>query len=152
MYTDSSVTMKAPLRRIFEITSNLDNWVPMLPHYRFINWLGEEDDGARIVEMACYRGKIPVSWTSRLEIDEETPKVTFTHLKKMTKGMVVVWTYEETDDGVLVKITHDLKFRWPPLAPLAEYIIGEHFIDPVAGRTLRTFKEILEKEASESAA
>ena len=148
MHTSSSVTINAPLQRIFEITSNLDNWEPMLPHYRYINWLESDEPGEKIVEMACYRGKIPVSWTSRLQIDEAKPSVTFTHLKKMTKGMVVVWDYEQTDDGVLVTITHDLKFRWRPLAPLAEYIIGEHFIDPVAGRTLRTFKEILEKEAA----
>ena len=64
------------------------------------------------------------------------------------KGMVVVWSYVQQEDGVLVTITHDLNFRIPALAPLAEYIIGNHFIDPVAGRTLRTFKELLEKEVS----
>ncbi len=149
MHTTSSVTIKAPLERIFEITSNLDNWVPMLPHYRYIHWVeGAGEPGEKIVEMACYRGWLPVSWTSRLEIDPAKPSVTFTHLKKMTKGMVVVWTYEPTADGVVVSIIHDLRFRWPIHAPLAEYIIGNHFIDPVAGRTLRTFKELLEKEAA----
>jgi len=147
MYTSSSIVMNAPLERIFEVTSDLDNWVPMLPHYRYIETLEEAPDH-KIVIMACYRGWMPLSWTSRIEIDPDAPTVTFTHLKKFTKGMIVVWSYKQTDEGVLVTITHDLKFRVPALAPLADYIIGNYFIDPVAGRTLATFKELLEKEAS----
>lgn len=150
MHTSSSVQIHAPREKIFEVTSNLENWTPMLPHYRYINFLERDGDEATVV-MACYRGSIPLSWTSRHEIDREKMEMTFTHLKKFTKGMVVVWTYEETaNDGVKVSIIHDLKFRVRFLAPLAEYIIGTHFIDPVARKTLATFKELLEKEEQPS--
>ncbi len=148
MHSSSSVTINAPLERIFEITSNLDNWTPMLPHYRSIHTL-ESGPDHKVVVMACFRGVLPLSWTSRVEIDADKHTVTFTHLKKFTKGMVVVWTYEATGEGVLVTITHDLKFRIAAIAPLAEYIIGRHFIDPVANRTLATFKELLEKESED---
>ncbi len=72
----------------------------------------------------------------------------FTHLKKWTKGMVVVWHYTPQPDGrVKVQIVHDLNFRWPPLAPVAEPVIGGFFIEHVANKTLNTFKDILEKES-----
>ncbi|CAN5263060.1 hypothetical protein BH23VER1_BH23VER1_05940 [soil metagenome] len=153
MHSASSVLIRAPRDRIFAVTSNLENWVPMLPHYRYINFLERSEDGLRNkVEMACYRGRIPVSWLSIHEVKPDTMEVHFTHLRAFTKGMVVVWRYEPQDDGtVKVTITHDLKFRVPVLAPLAEPIIGRGFIDPVANKTLATFKAILEAEAEAEA-
>ena len=74
-------------------------------------------------------------------------EVRFTHLEAFTKGMIVVWRYEESGEGVEVSITHELKFRMPLLAPLAEPVIASGFIAPVARKTLATFKGILESEA-----
>jgi hypothetical protein len=56
----------------------------------------------------------------------------------------VVWTFTDTPDGVRVEIVHDMKFRMPMLAPLAEPVIGNFFIHPVATRTLRCMKTYLE--------
>jgi len=54
--------------------------------------------------------------------------------------MKVVWTLTPTRDGTRVEIVHNLKFRVPALAWLAEPIISGFFIEPVAGRTLASFK------------
>ena len=62
-------------------------------------------------------------------------EVRFTHLKAFTKGMHVVWKFTDTPEGVFVEIVHDLNFRVPALAPLADAIIGNFFIDAVAART-----------------
>ena len=42
------------------------------------------------------------------------------------------------------EIVHDLKFRIPWLAWLAEPVIGGFFIGHIAGRTLARFKDYLE--------
>jgi hypothetical protein len=47
---------------------------------------------------------------------------------------------------VLVRIVHDLKFRVPALAPLADLIIGRFFIHHIAGQTLRCMKAHLERQ------
>lgn len=94
--------------------------------------------------MAAMRDWIPISWTSDLRVDRTNLEIHFHHLKAMTKGMKVVWSYEETPHGTLVRITHDLQFRIPPLRPIAHRIIGGYFIHYVAGKTLATFKEFLE--------
>jgi hypothetical protein len=94
--------------------------------------------------MAALRSWIPIAWTSEQEIDPITPEIRFLHLKAFTKGMGVVWTFEEVPDGTKVTIIHVLNFRVRFLAPLAERIIGDFFIDPIARKTLATFKSHLE--------
>lgn len=149
MHQSNFVTIKAPRERIFALTSNLANWTEILPHYRYIKFLeGGPTSPKSRVEMSCYRSGLPLTWTSDYEVDTERMETRFTHLRKWTKGMVVVWTYTETPEGVRVEIAHDLKFRWPALAWLAEPIIGQFFISHVANRTLGTFKEYLEREAA----
>ena len=149
MHTANSVLIKAPRDRIFEVTSDLKNWTPMLPHYRSIHFHDSTDDRLKnTVTMACWRGWIPISWKSIHEIKPDDFEVHFTHLRAFTKGMVVIWRYIDTPDGVEVSITHDLNFRVRWLAPIMEPLIGKGFIEPVAQRTLATFKKILEEEAS----
>jgi hypothetical protein len=77
-------------------------------------------------------------------------EVRFHHLKAFTKGMEVVWRFQDTPDGVRVEIVHDMRFRVPALAPLAEPIIGNLFIHPVASRTLRCMKDYLESATKDT--
>lgn len=144
MHTETVTIIRAPRERIFEVTSDLARWPEMLPHYRWVRFTERRPDGG-IVDMACWAGRVPLSWTSDLSIDREKLEVHFRHLRKWTKGMHVVWTYTPQADGVRVCISHALNFRVPALAPLAEPIVG-HFIEKVAQRTLATFKARLESE------
>ena len=97
--------------------------------------------------MAATRSGIPIAWTSEQIIDREALEVRFLHLKAFTKGMEVVWTFKDTTDGVLVEILHDLQFRVPPLAPIADKVIGEFFIQNIANKTLHCMKNYLENES-----
>ena len=141
--------MQAPRSAIFETAANLELWPKILPHYRYIHYL-ERGERRNVVVMAAKRSGIPISWTSEQIIDRDKMEVRFTHLKAMTKGMHVVWTFNETAEGVRVEIMHDLAFRVPALAPLAEIIIGNFFIHNVAGKTLRCMKEYLESNGQRS--
>ena len=138
--------MHAPRQAIFETAANLELWPKILPHYRYIQYL-ERGPNRNVVVMAARRGPIPISWTSEQVIDRDKMEVKFHHLKAFTKGMDVVWTFNETPDGVQVEIVHNMKFRIAALAPLAEPIIGNLFIHPVATRTLRCMKAYLESPA-----
>ena len=135
--------MHAPKTIIFETAANLELWPTILPHYRYIRYL-ERGPRRNIVVMAATRSGIPITWTSEQIIDREKCEVRFHHLKAFTKGMDVVWTFNEMPDGVRVEIVHDLKFRIAPLAPIADQIIGSFFIHHVASRTLQCMKTHLE--------
>jgi ribosome-associated toxin RatA of RatAB toxin-antitoxin module len=131
---------------IFETAANLELWPQILPHYRYIRYL-ERGERRNVVIMAAVRSGIPISWTSEQVIDRDKVEVRFHHLKAFTKGMRVVWTFNETPEGVLVEIVHDLQFRVPALAPVADRVIGDFLIHHIAGETLRHMKAHLEARA-----
>jgi ribosome-associated toxin RatA of RatAB toxin-antitoxin module len=145
MHTGNSIIIQAPKNAIFETAANLERWPKILPHYRYIRYL-ERGADRNLVVMAAVRFGIPISWTSEQIIDRDRVEIHFHHLKAWTKGMHVVWSFKETPAGVLVEIVHDLRFRIPLLAPLAEPIIGNGFIHPVASKTLRCMKAYLETQ------
>ena len=87
--------MCAPKKSIFETAANLELWPKILPHYRYIRYLERSPD-RNVVVMAATRSGIPISWTSEQIIDRERLEIRFHHLKAFTRGMRVVWTFEET--------------------------------------------------------
>ncbi len=143
MHTGNSIVIKAPKQMIFDAAADLAKWPAILPHYRYI-YFYEKSATRNLVKMAATRSGIPISWVSEQVIDREAFEVRFTHLKAFTKGMYVVWTFDEKPDGVHVNILHDLKFRFRPIAPLAEKIIGGFFIQNIANKTLACMKRHLE--------
>ena len=146
MHKKNSIIVHAPREKIFETAADLALWPKILPHYRYIRYLERSPD-RNIVVMTATRSGIPISWTSEQIIDRDRIEVRFRHLKAFTKGMEVVWTFNETPAGVLVEIRHDLNFRVPALAPLADPIIGTFFIHYIANRTLRCMKRYLEAQS-----
>jgi ribosome-associated toxin RatA of RatAB toxin-antitoxin module len=146
VHSANSIIIHASRERIFDTVSDLARWPERLPHYRYVRFL--EKDGPRdVVAMSARRGIIPVSWVSAYEADRDSLELRFEHLRKWTKGMVVTWTLTPTRDATRVEIVHTMKFRIPWLAWLAEPIIAS-FISAIAGRTLATFKELIEKEGA----
>ena len=147
MHKTNSIIMHAPKMLIFETASNLELWPKILPHYRYIRYL-ERGPSRNIVVMAATRSGIPISWTSEQIIDRHRLEIHFHHLKAFTKGMWVVWTFQDAPTGVLVEIKHDLAFRVNLLAPIADKIIGDFFIYNIASKTLRCMKSYVEESAN----
>ena len=147
MHKTNSIVMRAPKVAIFETAANLELWPTILPHYRYIRFL-ERGLDRNVVVMAARRSGIPISWTSEQIIDRNRLEIHFHHLKAWTKGMRVVWTFSDQPQGVLVTISHDLRFRIPSLALIVDPIIGDFFIRGVANKTLRCMKTYVEAKAN----
>lgn len=146
MHKTNSILMHTPKTAIFETAADLELWPKILPHYRYIEFL-ERGPDRNIVVMAAQRSGIPISWTSEQIIDRDKFEIRFHHLKAWTKGMRVVWTFSDVPEGVLVTISHDLRFRIPALSPIVDPIIGDFFIHSVASKTLRCMKAYVEARA-----
>jgi ribosome-associated toxin RatA of RatAB toxin-antitoxin module len=147
MHKTNSIIMCAPKMTIFETAANLELWPRILPHYRYVRYM-ERGPSRNIVVMAATRSGIPISWTSEQIIDRDRVEVRFVHLRAFTKGMRVVWTFQELPNGVLVEIKHDLAFRVKILAPIADRVIGDFFIYNIANKTLRCIKSYVETNPS----
>jgi aromatase len=146
MHTENSIVMHAPLERVFAAAADLSRWPAFLPHYRWVKYL-ERSPGRNIVTMGARRKWIPIRWTSEQVVDEARGEVRFRHLKSFTRGMEVVWTFQPTPEGVLVRIRHDLVPTIPILGRLiTDVIIGRFFIHAVATRTLTHMKHYVEEQ------
>jgi len=146
MHKTNSILMHTPKATIFETAADLELWPKILPHYRYIEFL-ERGPDRNIVVMAAWRSGIPISWTSEQIIDRDKFEIRFHHVKDWTKGMRVVWTFSDLPEGVLVTISHDLRFRIPALSPIVDPIIGDFFIHNIASKTLRCMKAYVEARA-----
>jgi ribosome-associated toxin RatA of RatAB toxin-antitoxin module len=138
------VHVVAPYERIFRLAAEIERWPRILPHYRYVRRL-DTDDGTRHFAMGARRGVIPVTWAAVQRPLPDERRIEFHHTGGVTRGMEVAWLFEPAGEGWDVSIEHELDLRWPLIGTLAaERVIGPHFIDAIAGRTLRTIKGLAE--------
>lgn len=138
------IRIHAPYERIFRLAAEIEHWPERLPHYRYVRRI-PSPDGLRHFAMGARRGPIPVAWAAVQRPMPEERRIEFHHTGGVTRGMEVAWQFEPDGDGWEVSIEHDLELRWPLIGAFAaERVIGPHFIDAIAGRTLRTIKTLAE--------
>lgn len=138
------IRIHAPYERIFRLAAEIEHWPERLPHYRYVRRI-PSPDGLRHFAMGARRGPIPVAWAAVQRPMPEERRIEFHHTGGVTRGMEVAWRFEQDGDGWEVSIEHDLELRWPLIGAFAaERVIGPHFIDAIAGRTLRTIKTLAE--------
>jgi len=147
MRTSNVITIKAPTETIFAVASDLARWPDFLSHYRYNRFISPMPWGG-IVKMSAVRTIIPTTWISVYRIDTEKRQLHFEHLRSAfnaTKGMIVVWHFTETPEGVRVEITHDLELHWPIIGGfVGKYIVGLFFIHHIATKTLAGLKRKVE--------
>jgi hypothetical protein len=149
MHAETTIEIRGPLERIVALGADVERWPEILPHYRWVTLLDGGGD-RKVVEMAARRGRIPLRWRAVQEIDRSgaTPVIAYHHIAGPTRGMDVAWTFDVRQDHVHVAIAHDFRPPWPLVGDLvADHVIGPHFIEYVARRTLGTIKTIVEREA-----
>ena len=136
--------MAAPVERIFRLAADVERWPERLPHYRYVRRLPAEADERRYA-MGARRGAIPVSWKAIQRPLPERNEIEFEHVGGVTRGMQVRWRLVPENGTVNVSIEHDFRPRWPVVGDvIASRIIGPHFVDAIASRTLRRIKLLAE--------
>ena len=146
MKTANTVEMEGDLDNIVALAVDIERWPAILPHYRWVTLL-EGGGDHKTVEMAARRGVIPVKWRAVQDVERSgpTPVIRFHHIGGVTRGMDVAWTFTQEQGAIAVRIDHDFRPPWPIVGPaVAETIIGPHFVEAIAGQTLRTIKGIVE--------
>jgi hypothetical protein len=147
MYTETFVDIQGPLDQIVALAADVERWPEILPHYRWVTLLAGGGD-RKLVEMAARRGRIPIRWRALQEINRSgpTPVITYRHTWGVTRGMNVAWMFAPAPESVRVAISHNFAPDWPRIGVfVADTIIGPHFVEYVAGRTLGRIKEIVEE-------
>jgi hypothetical protein len=159
MHTENTVVIRGPLDRIVGLAADIEDWPRVLPHYRWVTLLSGGGD-RKVVEMAARRGAWPVKWRAVQTIDRfgPVPEIRYHHIWGPTRGMEVGWVFEPSQEDVRVRIWHELDLQWPLVGPtpagalIADKVIGPQFVGHIAGLTLRTIREIVERETGTAGA
>ena len=144
MTTIDELLMRAPAETCFRIAADVERWPEILPHYRWVRFLDRRGFGHGRVEMAAWRefagpARYPTWWVSEMNCDPAEPAVYYKHVRGITRGMEVKWTFEPRGAATHVRITHAWDGpAWPLVGRFAwEQVIGPHFVSAIASRTLR---------------
>lgn len=143
MITVDTLRVRARPARVFDAARDVERWPEWLPHYRWVRFHEKRPDGG-LVEMAAYRpfGAFvpawPTWWMSEMTCEPEAPRIRYTHVRGITRGMDVAWDFVPEAEGTRVTITHYWKGpAWPVIGALAaNAVIGPVFIHGIASRTL----------------
>ncbi len=140
MHTVHRARIAAPLAAVFTLTRDVEAWPALLRDYRWCRIL-ERTPERLVFAMGGWIRGWPARWTAVQEPRPEERRITFRHIKGITKGMEVEWRFEPAGDAVEVALVHDLVMRWPLVGRLvSDFIVGPIFIDYIARKTLRAVK------------
>ena len=147
MNSTMRIHIDAPYERIFPLAAEIERWPERLPHYRYVRAVSDPQ-GRRRFAMGARRGPIPVRWEAIQRALPDARRIEFTHTGGVTRGMEVAWRFEPSNSGWDVSIEHTLQLGWPLIGGFAaDTVIGPQFVDAIAGRTLRTVKQLAEAAA-----
>ena len=164
MTTVDEHRMRAPLAVAFDLAADVERWPAHLTHYRFVRFHERRIDGGGLVEMSANRpfgaAAWPTWWTSLMSVARPSssvtpvtpvaPSIRFRHVRGITAGMEVEWTFEPVPDGTLVRIVHVWNGpEWPLIGELAARgVIGPVFVHGIASRTLAGLARAAERTAT----
>jgi coenzyme Q-binding protein COQ10 len=163
MTTVDELLFRAPINVVFPLAADVDRWPEHLEHYRFVRFLKRTSDGGGLVEMSANRpfgaADWPTHWTSLMTVTPlgatRPPAVRFRHVRGVTTGMDVEWTFESRgvdNRETLVRIVHVWNGpSWPLIGDFAaQHIIGPVFVHGIASRTLAGLARAAEPSTSQT--
>ncbi|HEY9227999.1 MAG TPA: hypothetical protein VIP11_15185, partial [Gemmatimonadaceae bacterium] len=126
--------------------------------YRYVRFHEMRADGGGTVEMSANRpfgaADWPTWWTSLMSVtppgSTDAPSIRFRHIRGVTTGMDVEWTFESADTGTRVRIVHVWNGPpWPLIGELAaRNVIGPVFVHGIASRTLAGLARAAERSTT----
>ena len=159
MTTVDERVVHAPLSIIFSLAADVERWPDHLDHYRYVRFQERRRDGGGLVEMSANRpfgaANWPTKWTSLMSVTTPggtaAPSIRFRHVRGVTTGMDVEWTFEKRGDTTLVRIVHVWNGpRWPLIGEVAaRAVIGPVFVHGIASRTLAGLARAAERMSRE---
>ena len=140
MHTVHRVCIAAPFERVFALARDVEAWPRLLRDYRWCRVLERGPDRLVFAMGGWIRGW-PARWTAVQEPRPDERRITFRHLRGVTRGMAVEWRFVPNGNGVEVELVHDFVMRWPLIGSLVgDRIVGPIFIDFIARKTLQAVK------------
>lgn len=144
MRTRHEALIRAAPEAIFALAADVAAWPRLHRAYRWCRVL-EQSERSTVFEMSGRIRGWPAHWVARQDRYPADGRIVFSHLRGITRGMVVEWRLQPVAEGTRVSIRHDLIMPWPLIGRLvSDLIVGPIFIDWIARRTLQGVQRALE--------
>lgn len=159
--TVDELVVRARPAVVFALAADVERWPTHLAHYRHVR-MGERSEHGGLVEMSASRpfgfANWPTWWESVMHVrppsadDAGDGSVRFRHVRGITRGMEVEWTFEPVAEGTRVRIVHVWNGPgWPLIGDIAaQAVIGPVFVHGIASRTLAGLGRVAERSDSQS--
>ena len=153
MHSTIGIDIAASPELVYRLARDVTRWERLLPHYSRSAAVRTDADGVLVCDFIARRPFVPVlglglpvTWRARTWDEPATRRLRFVHVAGATKGMDVTWRIEPDAAGLGADVTidHDFAPRIPGLAAIVE----RWFTQPIAGRTLATFRALAEAVAA----
>ena len=152
MFIRNRAVMTGDFAQIFDLSSLIERWPVILPHYRYVRLLDQSSDGLqRRAVMSAWRDVLPVSWKTLQTIvppqsgNADSARILYTHIGGVTTGMEVEWQFRTLGQSRYeVTISHDWTARWPLIGGVASGLISTGIVHDIADKTLATIKKRVE--------
>ena len=154
METVDQQVVRAPVSAIFALARDVERWPAHLAHYRRVTFVHRAADGGGLVHMSARRPFGPVAWPawweSEMTVDAGRPAIRYRHVRGVTAGMDVEWTFTPHEEGTLARIVHVWNGPPWPLIGLfaATAVIGPVFVHGIASRTLAGLAGVAERRGA----
>ncbi len=144
---ESSVTVNAPLARVWEIARDVESFPQFMPDLKSLAVLERSEDGLRTVTEwvgLVKEFKMTVKWTEEDLWDPEAHTCTFKMLKGDLSRYDGVWSFAEQDGAVRFDSVIDWQYDVPLIGPLIKNLIAAKMQEN-AEKVLTAIKERAEQ-------
>jgi uncharacterized membrane protein len=137
------ITIAAIPSKVYAYAAATERWPELFGHVRRVRVLAQHGS-VRVVEIASWRALVPIAWVAEQINDPLRPAIRFRHLRGLTRGSYVDWSFTAVPGGTRVTIEHRVAAKVPRgLEPFGTRVVASLF-DGMARRTLAGIKTLVE--------
>lgn len=137
------ITIAAIPSKVYAYAAATERWPELFGHVRRVRVLAQHGS-VRVVEIASWRALVPIAWVAEQINDPLRPAIRFRHLRGLTRGTYVDWSFTAVPGGTRVTVEHRIAAQVPKgLEPFGTRVAAS-LLDGMAQRTLAGIKTLVE--------
>jgi coenzyme Q-binding protein COQ10 len=138
-YVESSVEIRAPARKIYELAKDMERYPEFMPDVESVKVL-EANGNQTVTRWKTLVEEAPIEWTEVDVFDDERTRIDYRLIEGDLDKFEGAWTFEERDGVTTVVLGVDYDFGVPTLAELIGPILQKK-VEENSQMMLRALKE-----------
>jgi coenzyme Q-binding protein COQ10 len=138
-YVESSIEIKAPARKIYELAKDMERYPEFMPDVESVKVL-EANGNQTVTRWKTLVEEAPIEWTEVDVFDDERTRIDYRLIEGDLDKFEGAWTFEERDGVTTVVLGVDYDFGVPTLAELIGPILQKK-VEENSQMMLRALKE-----------